>query len=345
MRQGPSRQRNTKRPARRIFVSHASADESLVKAFTRLISGGLGLLDAVFCSSIPDLSIGPGEDFTQRIWTELKSAPISVLLLTPNYYESAFCMAELGAVWGLGRPFIPFLCPPLDYRDLEAPLQGTQAFKLTKSDHLDLMRDRLLRAMHFRGYSTARWVEERATFLEGMEQTSSSFDRRLRAGKAMLGAGVPIPVNQIPPLLYHYQKGEELWVLLFDVDKQNQINRTFGYSFGSTLLEEIGRLLDRLPDTIALARGRCGDDTFFVIAIGSESRIADLAKDILKSINELPREKNWNASVTASAGIAKISALESIEPTFRRAYASCVGAQNQGGGVVGQELTFGAPWS
>src|SRR5262245_59010999 len=46
------------------------------------------------------------------------------MVITPAYYESAFCLCELGATWIMGSEAMPLLVPPLDYDDLKAVLIG-----------------------------------------------------------------------------------------------------------------------------------------------------------------------------------------------------------------------------
>jgi hypothetical protein len=53
-------------------------------------------------------------------------------IITPNFLESKFCLAELGAAWALGKNIIPILVEPLNFDALgETPLVAKQAFKLS----------------------------------------------------------------------------------------------------------------------------------------------------------------------------------------------------------------------
>ena len=54
-----------------------------------------------------------------------------IALISENYYSSAFCMCELGAVWVLAKNFFPILIPPVDFKDLRGALTGMQCRKLT----------------------------------------------------------------------------------------------------------------------------------------------------------------------------------------------------------------------
>jgi hypothetical protein len=87
-----------------------------------------------------------------------------VLLLTPAYYESRFCLAELGAAWALELPCIPLLVPPAAYADLEGVQLGVQALRVEHAPDLDVLRDRIASALGTQA-STPEWNRQREGFL------------------------------------------------------------------------------------------------------------------------------------------------------------------------------------
>src|SRR4051812_32026846 len=102
----------------RVFVSFASEDKGLADAVVSLLRLGCNLGDEqVFYTARPGTLV-PGRSFTQAIRSALESSVMSIHLLTPAYYRSKFCLAELGAVWAAGGERIPFVVPPLTVADL-----------------------------------------------------------------------------------------------------------------------------------------------------------------------------------------------------------------------------------
>ena len=82
-----------------IFISHRSTDKDvadMLKDF--LVASGIPN-DKIFCSSLP------GNDVKTRISTEVKKrlqeSIVNILILSKDYYESAYCLNEAGIAWYL----------------------------------------------------------------------------------------------------------------------------------------------------------------------------------------------------------------------------------------------------
>jgi len=82
-----------------IFISHASKDKEIAEAFLDIIlHGALSVpINEIFCSSTDGTKIKSGADWRDSIKTNLLSAQINFLIITPNYKESEVCMNEMGA--------------------------------------------------------------------------------------------------------------------------------------------------------------------------------------------------------------------------------------------------------
>lgn len=78
----------------RIFVSHSSKDETLAKTLSSFLESVDSRIE-VFCSSQIG-NIKAGRDFVHEITNELNKCDIFIPLLSTNYYNSRFCMVELG---------------------------------------------------------------------------------------------------------------------------------------------------------------------------------------------------------------------------------------------------------
>lgn len=60
-----------------------------------------------------------GVDFVDYMREELTGAQLVLQLITPSFFESAFCLCELGAQWGMGLPCFPLVVPPVVYTHLK----------------------------------------------------------------------------------------------------------------------------------------------------------------------------------------------------------------------------------
>ncbi len=83
-----------------IFISHAVADHKLAKLLVDFLKEAIGVpTSAIFCSSVKGHDIPLGEDFNDYIKQRIQNPKLVMLLMTPAYVESSFCLMELGAAW------------------------------------------------------------------------------------------------------------------------------------------------------------------------------------------------------------------------------------------------------
>lgn len=152
----------------KIFVSHASADKPLVDELFDLLQTGCDLrLENLLCSSVEGAGVSTGDEFITWINTNLCSADLIILLLTPNYYASKFCLAEMGAAWALQKDVFPLVLPTLA-RDPGVLFLGRQAAHLD-SPGLDDLRDRVSKYHSNAAERTARWSIKKKRFLEKVD--------------------------------------------------------------------------------------------------------------------------------------------------------------------------------
>jgi hypothetical protein len=148
----------------RIFVSYAAPDGTLADAVCDFLRLGCNLAEEqIFCTQRPG-TIAEGTSFTEAIREALRGAAMSIHLLTPSYYESKFCIAELGAVWIDDRHHVPLLVPPIDYASLDGVQLGEQALKLNRPRDLDELRD-VVREVTGVAVPTAQWNRQRDIFM------------------------------------------------------------------------------------------------------------------------------------------------------------------------------------
>lgn len=116
-----------------IFISHRTVDAEvadIIKDF--LVNTGIPN-DRIFCSSLP------GNDVNERISPEvkehLKKATIILLILSKDFYESAFCINEVGVAWYLDEiKTIPFGMPEISITDMVGFLNSDYILRRLDND-------------------------------------------------------------------------------------------------------------------------------------------------------------------------------------------------------------------
>lgn len=151
----------------KIFISHASKDKKLADAFVDFLVLGLNIkTNDFFCTSLEGLGIPTGENFIDFIQDRLKGCKIVISLLSPNYYESRFCLCELGASWILSRTHFPIIIPPLKFSDIEEVLKNNQMRMIDKNSDLDELSDELTIKLKLKNVRSARWGSKKDQFLK-----------------------------------------------------------------------------------------------------------------------------------------------------------------------------------
>ncbi len=148
-----------------IFISHAAADKPLADAVFDLLQMGCNLSsDQIFCTSVDGADIEVGEDFVAWIEGSLKGCDLALLIITPNYKASRFCIAEMGAAWALGKKVFPMVLPDHP-RDIGGVMLGRQT-AVFDGPGLDNLRDAIATIHRPAAEATPRWNIKRADFLE-----------------------------------------------------------------------------------------------------------------------------------------------------------------------------------
>ena len=85
----------------RVFISHASKNKEIVLKFSRFLENINSDID-VFCSSEKG-SIKVGSNFVEAIFKELNECDVFIPIISKEYYDSKFCMIELGVAYSYFR--------------------------------------------------------------------------------------------------------------------------------------------------------------------------------------------------------------------------------------------------
>lgn len=127
----------------RIFISHATKNKKIVLKFAKFLESVSSEIE-VFCSS-ENGSIKVGKDFIKTIFEELNSSAIFIPVLSKEYYESRFCMIELGVAYSYfinkyekeGEEYImPFVLYPVTKGQAlsGSPMANIQAGEMNDED-------------------------------------------------------------------------------------------------------------------------------------------------------------------------------------------------------------------
>lgn len=170
--------------ADRIFISHASADAELARALTELLRlGGGASVEEIFCSSLDDTSIPPGQDFVEHIRAQMTEAVLVVQLITPAYVESAFCLCELGAQWALARDAFPIVVPPITPTEISAVLRQVHVARIDNGPDLDKLFEAVCKRFG-RSPSVVNWNVQRERFLGELPSRLLSLRRATKVDAA-----------------------------------------------------------------------------------------------------------------------------------------------------------------
>jgi hypothetical protein len=148
-----------------IFISHAAADKELIDKFFDLLQLGCEFrTEDIFCTSIDGAGIQIGADFVAWIDKSLTKSKTVILMISENYLNSRFCIAEMGAAWALDKNVFPIIIPPVP-RAVGGVLHSTQSARLNEQG-LDDLRDILIKHHQDTVITTARWTAKKDEFLE-----------------------------------------------------------------------------------------------------------------------------------------------------------------------------------
>ena len=125
--------------SRKIFISHASADETIVNAFVKeiLLLGCHFTPQEIFCT-LDHTAIRTGEDFRNVIVENMKACDYVICLISDSYKKSEVCQNEMGAAWTLeGKRVLPFKFPNIKFSEIGFLNVVKQASDITDSSKLD----------------------------------------------------------------------------------------------------------------------------------------------------------------------------------------------------------------
>lgn len=154
--------KNSNNDIMKIFISHSSKDVNIVEEFVDLLET-IGLdSNQIFCSSLSGYGIPLGENFIERLKTELSATDSMVIfMLSENFYKSPACMCEMGATWIQSKEHIPVLIPPFSFEDIDGTLKLTQGFMINDSMKWNEFKDKIIQTFGLEDLSDSVWERKR----------------------------------------------------------------------------------------------------------------------------------------------------------------------------------------
>ncbi|ESZ66611.1 hypothetical protein X728_02635 [Mesorhizobium sp. L103C120A0] len=240
-----------------MFVSHATVDAVLVRAFVDFLVDGIGVpTEEIFCSSLPDFGIPTGQNSVEYMRSQIDGSLIVIMLMSPSYMARAFCQAEMGAAWVKAKEVFPIVVPPANFADVDGVMLGKQAIKVDDDIRYNELREKLAELVGFKPVKATRWDQKRKQFFGALPEMLTT-----------LAKATSVPLATYKELEAKYDDA------LRDLEKQE---------------EEIGRLKAEIVDLRKLKNSAQASEVAAKYADKTVStefeRLALVAKKAIKTI-------------------------------------------------------------
>jgi histidine-specific SAM-dependent methyltransferase/TIR domain-containing protein len=166
-----------------IFISHSARDEGLVDKFHDLLQTGLGIhaTDTIFISSVPGRDVSMG-NVHEHIASQLVDAQLVIFVISPNFLESRYCWAEVGAAFASDRNTLLLTVPPTTKDDVTVMFEGYQVEQLATKKALNKLHGIVNKlGIERSDQGPERWEPKRDEFIEwfksGYEAAASTNGR------------------------------------------------------------------------------------------------------------------------------------------------------------------------
>lgn len=195
-----------------VFISHKHDDLTFVTKLCDLLED-IGLNHTnLFCSSVPELWIGLGEDIFDSIKKLFQEHDLYVIFVqSPRYYKSPVSLNEMGAAWILKSKCRSILTSDMEYSMMAGVVNDSKtSIKVNTADakyRMNEMKDEILTFLNLPDVNGNRWERKRDQFLDDVCKipvplTDEQVVEIIKETKPMIaktyGAPVPIAPNQNP---------------------------------------------------------------------------------------------------------------------------------------------------
>lgn len=162
---------------KKVFISHASKDKQYVKEIVDLLIK-IGLNEKqIFCSSLSGYDIPGGKDIFEFLREQFNKFNLHVFYIhSNNYYDSSYCLNEMGAAWVLKNSCTSILLPGFKVEDMKGVVNKNEvAIKLDceeieLKDKLNQLYDTITDEFALRKKSESLWEQDRDCFIQGISE-------------------------------------------------------------------------------------------------------------------------------------------------------------------------------
>lgn len=149
----------------KLFISHSSQDDEIVKPLIDLIENIGVPHNQIFYSSHPAYGVGLGENIFTRLKKELEDDVFALFMLSDNFYKSPVCLCEMGAVWIKSSKQIPILIPPFGFSAIQGVFPDSLGFTMNDKNQLNNFKGELESYFKLTPIHLSRWEEKRDEYI------------------------------------------------------------------------------------------------------------------------------------------------------------------------------------
>jgi hypothetical protein len=144
------------------------------------LTNGLGIdNNDIFCSSVSGSDIPIGVDFNEYLLSKIKESSefYTIAIISNSYYNSRYCIYELGAAWGLSKAndnIIPFLIEDMDRGGPKDFIRYKQSVIGAEEIDINKLSDKLRNtsSIQKRNISTEKFEKERTRLIDGVKASN-----------------------------------------------------------------------------------------------------------------------------------------------------------------------------
>lgn len=154
----------------KIFISHSSEDKKIVSEIVHLLSL-IGVKDSsIFCTSLDGYGIPLGENWLEKLKSEISGEVIVLFVLSENYFQSRVSLCEMGASWVLSKKHVPILIPPVEFKDIAGVIPLTQGLRIGDKHKWTQLKTQLETLFNLSPKGPQIWETRRDEILERIEK-------------------------------------------------------------------------------------------------------------------------------------------------------------------------------